>query len=214
MVSTTKELSVVSYTRNSGKGYAIMQGLQKSRADIIVWMDADLSIHPRNIIHCLDIMETSDCDIVIASKRHPSSRIIYPVHRRFLSFAFNIVVKMLFRSKISDTQCGFKVLRKKVISSTIQFVKGKRFAFDAEFLVRAERLGYKIEEAPISMTHRESSRVNFREIMIMAGDLIQLRVDLIRHLQPKLLRKPSTKTAKLLSQSDSPQENVLSTTHK
>ncbi len=190
MVSSGEGLSVVSYVPNAGKGYAIARGVQKSHAEFCVWMDADLSIHPRNIIQSLDILMASGCEIVIASKHHPASQIAYPFNRRFLSLSFNLLVRILFRNRISDTQCGFKVFRRTAADSILPFIRGKRFAFDAEFIVRAERAGWRIKEVPITLHHRPDSRVSVREIFLMAKDLVELRIDLFLRPQPRFSGPP------------------------
>jgi len=156
---------------NMGKGYAVKKGFQKSTGDIIAYMDVDIgcTLKPQQMAYYLKRLNSSD--VVIASKRHPLSKINYPLHRRILSRAFNILVRLFFRLPLSDTQCGFKVFKRKALEDAMPRLRVKRYAFDVELLVSIHRRGYKIEEAPLNIIHRES-RINIKEICRMAIDTL------------------------------------------
>jgi len=156
---------------NMGKGYAVKMGFQKSSGDIVAYMDVDIgcTLKPQLVAYYLKRLNSSDA--VIASKRHPQSKINYPLHRRILSRAFNILVKLLFRLPLSDTQCGFKIFKRKALEDAMPRLMVKRYAFDVELLVNIHKRGYKIMEAPINIEHRES-RINIKEIYRMVVDIL------------------------------------------
>ncbi|NIM46477.1 MAG: glycosyltransferase [Nitrososphaeria archaeon] len=158
---------------NMGKGSAIKLGFQNSHNDVIAYMDVDIgaSLTPQRMVHYLEILDRAD--VVIASKRHPLSEINYPFHRRVLSRAFNLLVRFLFRLPLSDTQCGFKFFKRKVIEDIMPRLLVKRYAFDVELLVNLHRRGYRIVEAPIKVQHGES-RVTVKEIWRMAIDTLAI----------------------------------------
>ena len=156
---------------NMGKGYAVKKGFQKSSGDIVAYMDVDIgcTLKPQQMAYYLRKLNSSDA--VIASKRHLLSKINYPLHRRILSRAFNILVRLLFRLPLSDTQCGFKIFKRKALEDAMPRLMIKRYAFDVELLVNIHERGYKIVEAPINIMHGES-RINIKEIYRMAVDTL------------------------------------------
>jgi hypothetical protein len=113
-----------------------------------------LDIHPNHVLPFVQILERDHCDIVIGSKRHPESRIDYPMERRVLSFAYELFVRLLFGFHIGDSQAGIKLFRREVLERVFPQGLVKRYAYDAELLVLASRLGYRIREAPITMDFR------------------------------------------------------------
>jgi len=89
---------------------------------------------------------------VIGSKRHPDSKIEYPIIRRILSWGYQQLTKALFGLNIRDTQVGMKIYRRKVLEDVLPRLLVKHFAFDIEILAVAYHLGYqKIYEAPVEI---------------------------------------------------------------
>ena len=102
-------LKVVSYEENKGKGYALKHGFSFVKGNVSTFMDADLDIHPKNLIGFFKYLE--EADMVIGSKRHKLSKVNYPVHRRFLSFFYHLFVNTLFKLNVKDTQSGLKLVK-------------------------------------------------------------------------------------------------------
>ncbi len=151
------------YERNMGKGYALQYGAERVTGELVTFIDADMSIHPREIDIFTKLMETHDSDIVIGSKRHPQSTVQYPPFRRFQSFVYQLVVAALFRINVKDTQTGLKLFKRDVLRRVIPRVLVKRYAFDLELLVVAHHLGYrKILEAPVHVQWQFSSTTDLR----------------------------------------------------
>ena len=116
-----KTIKVVNYSDNHGKGFAIRYGAKFATGDIVAFIDADLNIHPRHILRLAKQIEESKADIVVGSKRHPESKVNYPVNRTILSEFYYYFVWMLFRIPVRDTQVGLKLYRREVIEKI--FVK-------------------------------------------------------------------------------------------
>jgi len=158
------QIILVRNKRNFGKGRAIKKGFRFCRGKWVVFMDADLSLHPRQISTFFDIMSLTDADVVIGSKFHPNSCLNYPILRRFLSLGYYYFVKLLFGLPIRDTQTGLKLFKYEVLEKVFPRILVKQFAFDVEILVNAHRLGYKIVEAPVRIVQHWSSSVGLRSI--------------------------------------------------
>ena len=157
--------------KNSGKGIALLQGFRAAKGDVLISIDADLEFHPKNIRTYFKYMETLNADVVISSKRHPLSKIKYPVFRRIASFYYNMFVRVLFGLDLHDTQAGFKLVRRNVFETIHKRLCVKRFAFDLEFLVAARQYGFKIVEAPINLQFKRfSNRIGVRNIFRIFQD--------------------------------------------
>ena len=143
---------VVSYPENLGKGYALVEGAKEARGDLILFVDADLEVHPRQLALLYGALIGLDADVVIGSKMHPSSTIDYPLKRRILSVGYYMLVRFLFRLPVRDTQTGLKLYKAEVLRRVAGRLLVKSFACDLEALANTHRLGYRIAEAPVIVT--------------------------------------------------------------
>jgi len=168
------QITLLSYEQNGGKGKAIMAGFNRARGTLVAFLDADLELHPKQLIGLLSAMKENDADIVIGSKRHPESKISYPLKRRVLSKCYNIIIRALFNLQLTDTQPGIKVFKHEVLKKEFSKVVVKRYAFDLEVLVSASNDGYKIIEAPIELIFNRTngSRINISDVIHMFVDTL------------------------------------------
>ena len=171
-------LRVLSYPRNRGKGFALRHGADHARGDCIVFLDADLELHPKQLPVLLEILNRHDADFVIGSKRHPGSADpapaqAFPWSRRVLSELYCLLVRLMFRLPVSDTQAGMKLFRRQVLSDVLPAVRTTRFAFDLDVLVHAHRAGYRVAEAPVAARFlRRSSRLTLRDVWRIWADTL------------------------------------------
>lgn len=167
----SKKVKILGYEKNQGKGYAVRYGFEKSKGDIIGFIDAGMDIDPHEISIALNIMEWNKADIVIGSKLHPESKVNYPFSRKVLSWGYRMLIKILFRLSVKDTQVGLKFFRRKVVKDVFPRITVKAFAFDVEVLASAISLGYgKIIEVPIKLHFKQGSitNTNFWKISFLA----------------------------------------------
>jgi len=171
------KVKVVKLNSHQGKGFALKQGFESVTGDLVGFVDADLDIHPTQLDSFLKIMERTGSDVVVGSKRHPESRSNYPKRRRILSFFYHLIVHLLFRLPITDTQVGLKLFKYKVLEKVFPKLLVKAYAFDLELLANARRLGYKVVEAPITLNFdRETrwGRIGLRDIRNMLIDTLAI----------------------------------------
>jgi len=155
-----KDVIVVGYKNNIGKGFAIKHGVEKAKGDIIGFIDAGMDLEPTEIAIALDIMDWNKADIVVGSKLHPESKVNYPLWRIILSWGYRSMTNILFGFSVKDTQVGFKLFRGKVAKAVFQRIIVKRFAFDIEVLAVAQKLGYtRIYEAPIKLNFKGAGSI-------------------------------------------------------
>lgn len=159
---------VITYSRNMGKGYAVKTGIVQSQGALIMFTDGDLNISPHIISEYLRQLE--GCDLVIASKRHPQSKIHAPLSRKFLSRAFNVVVRILTGISIRDTQAGLKAGNGPALRAIFKLMLVKRYAFDVELLTIASVLKMQIKEMPVEIKLDRGFKA--KEIARMFVDLL------------------------------------------
>ncbi|MCL4416691.1 MAG: glycosyltransferase [Actinobacteria bacterium] len=150
-----RNVKVIGYSTNRGKGHAIRFGMAESRGDIIAFIDAGMDINPNGLSMLLEHFEWYNADIIVGSKRHPVSKVDYPWQRRILSMGYQFLVWLFFGLEVRDTQVGMKFFKREVLEKILPRLLVKRFAFDVEILAVANYLGFnRIFEAPIDITLR------------------------------------------------------------
>ncbi len=158
-------IMVLTYPENMGKGHALQEGVKHATGEYVTFMDADLDLDPRQLDVFMNNLVANGHDIVIGSKRHPLSKVEYPLKRRFLSASYQLFTRFLFGLNLKDTQAGLKLFKKEALMDILPRAVIKRYAFDLELLVIANKEGYKIEEAPIVLDYRfNGSGVGWRAI--------------------------------------------------
>jgi glycosyltransferase involved in cell wall biosynthesis len=183
-------LRVFHYPMNIGKGFALSCGVDQSEGTLVTFIDADMELDPANIQGFIKLMEASDCDAVIGSKRHPFSKVAYPKFRRLQSAIYQLLVRLLFNLDVRDTQTGLKLFRRQVLQEALPLLAIKKFAFDLELLVVAHQLGYrKIVEAPISLDYQFESTVNLGSAWRVLWDTAAIfyRLRILRYYQRRRL---------------------------
>lgn len=169
-----KRIIPVRILKNVGKGNALRQGFKSStKGDLVVFLDCDLDLHPRQTDTLVQIMKRTGADIVIGAKRHPRSIVEYPWHRRIISSIYFFVVQILFGMPLRDTQTGLKLFRREVLERVLPKLLVKRWAFDLELLALAHYYEYRIAHAPVIIqSQRDRSRIPFVAMIHMFLDTI------------------------------------------
>lgn len=170
------KVNVVSYATNQGKGYAIKRGVREAKGDIITFTDAGGDFPPEQFDRYVKLLELFDADIVIGSKRHPASKVHYPLKRRIFSYIYHVMIRLLFGLRVTDTQAGLKLLRRKAALDVIPRVVVDQYAFDLELLVIAFQLGYRrIFEAPVELNFNSlNSSISLKAIRLMVRDTFSI----------------------------------------
>jgi glycosyltransferase involved in cell wall biosynthesis len=179
-----KRVRIIRYDVNRGKGHALVCGAQAATGEMIVFLDSDMDLHPRQLSHFFRTMEETGAAAVIGCKLHPQSKVNYPASRRIVSYGYYLLTKLLFGLPVRDTQTGIKVFKRQVLADVIPRILVKRFAFDIELLVNAHHLGYKIVEAPVHLHfQRKFGRIHFSDVVNIFTDTLAIfyRLNIIRY---------------------------------
>ncbi len=185
-------------SQNFGKGRALKKAFKYTTGDLIVWLDADLDLHPFQVKTLYDIMVLDDADVVVGSKLHPNSKLYYPFYRRLITLGYYVIICFLFNLPCHDTQTGLKIFKRKVLREVFPRILVKKFAFDLEVLLNAHYLGFRIVEAPIVVENRRNFyRIGVRSIANVLWDTLAVwyrmyilrYYDRINYYRRKNLRK-------------------------
>lgn len=163
--------------RNCGKGNALKEGFHLATGNFVIFLDADLDLHPKQVYQLFKIMRNMNADVVVGSKYHPASQLNYPVSRKIFSRIYALVLRVLFGLPLRDTQTGLKVFRYEVLAKVFPLVLCKRYAFDVELLANAHRVGYKVVEAPIVLDYRRETkwgRIKLKDMYHMGMDTLAI----------------------------------------
>ena len=165
---TLKNVDLV-HLREKGRGRAVKKVWSESKAQIVSYMDIDLSTDLKNFQPLLTSLD-SGYDIAIGSRLLPSSHVSKrPLKREVLSRGYNILIKALFGVRFSDAQCGFKAVKTSVAQKLIPQIKDNSWFFDSELLIIGEKIGYKIFQQPVNWIDNPGSTV--RVLKTVYGDL-------------------------------------------
>ncbi len=175
---------VVRYDQNLGKGNALITGAACARGEYIVFLDADMDLHPSQLPEFFRVMERTGADAVIGSKHHPKSDVHYPALRRVYSLVYFMFIRVLFGLPLRDTQTGLKLFKKSVLADVFPRVLAKRFAFDIELLAVANNLGYKVVDAPVHLDFRRTlNRIRANDVWRLFLDTLAIfyRLRILRY---------------------------------
>ena len=171
--------NVIQHEVNRGKGAAVRTGALAASSDVVLYLDADLATQPDQTPKLLAAL-SSGADVAIGSRIRPEGgdmRASQPAWRRVGGRLFALLRRRLLLSDIEDTQCGFKAFSRGAAQAIFSRQQLDGWAFDAELLYLAHRLGYRVVQVPIEWRHVEGSRFKlgagsaYREVR----DLVRVR---------------------------------------
>ena len=145
------------HIKKPGKGNAIKQSWKKSKAELLCFMDADLStdlVHLKGMVSLL-----KKYDLVIGSRLSRKSKTKRRLFRTILSITYNTIAKLYLGVKAQDLLCGFKGIKRKVFLNLVNKTKNNYLFFDTELIAWAEKKKYKIKEISVKWIERKESKV-------------------------------------------------------
>ncbi|MBD3355233.1 glycosyltransferase [Candidatus Woesearchaeota archaeon] len=184
------EVKVLGYKDNCGKGHALKYGFQHCTGDFVTFVDSDMDLPPRQLKNFIPYMATAD--MIIGSKRHPFSKLEYPLSRKILSKGYQLFSWMLLGVGLRDTQSGLKLMKKEVLDVIMPLAMVKRHAFDLELCFLAEKHGFRCVEAPIHIDYKFSgTSISRNTIFKMFLDTlaIRYRYSILHHYQKEYHNK-------------------------
>lgn len=166
-----------------GRGRALRAAWLASDADVVGYMDVDLSTDLNAVLPLVAPLVSGHSDVAIGSRLARGSNVERGPKREFISRAYNQLLHVTLAARFTDAQCGFKAVRADVARRLLPDVRDDGWFFDTELLVLAQREGLRIHEVPVDWVDDPDSRV----------DIVHTALDDLRGIarllaQTKLLR--------------------------
>jgi len=189
------QISVIVNQIQKGKGYAIRTGVGLSHGEIVLMMDADLSVPMDYVPRVVDAFRADpELDVLVGNRQHPASviEVRQSAFRERLGKIFNFLVRLIAATELRDTQCGFKALRRQAAIEIFSRQRIDGFAFDVETLMLAERMGFKVRDMPVRWINSPESKVRIvQDSARMLWDLLRVRFTVARTLARRPYRPGS-----------------------
>jgi putative flippase GtrA len=150
----------VVHLTQKGRGRALKQTWLQSDAEVVAYLDEDLSTDLRALPPLVAPLLSGHSDVAIGTRLSPNSRVVRGPKREFISRSYNFLLRRYLGVSFSDAQCGFKAMRHEAAEQVLPYVQDTNWFFDTEMLVIAERAGMRIHEVPVDWVDDSNSSVD------------------------------------------------------
>ena len=147
---------------NKGKGNALKLGVIEATKKWILTSDIDLSVKLEQINIWFEKYKINEnkYKVFFGSRNLSDSQVEKKIHRYFLGVIFNILIKILFKVNIKDSQCGFKLYEGRVAKKIFANLETLGFAHDIELINKINNQNIEIRELPVKWRHMPNSKLN------------------------------------------------------
>lgn len=182
------ELRVLFHHHNQGKGAAVKTGCLAASGQHVLFTDVDLASPLEDCESIVAALENG-ADVAVGTRIQPDGsdmRRSQPLRRRVFGRLFTFVRKRLLLPEIDDTQCPLKGFQREAARRIFAEQRLSGWAFDAEIIYIARKLGMRVVQVPVHWQHVGGSTLRLRPgtAMRVSWDLLRLRF-LHRRLRPK-----------------------------
>ncbi|MBI2101439.1 glycosyltransferase family 2 protein [Candidatus Woesearchaeota archaeon] len=179
-----KNLKVVWYRQNMGKGYAIRKGVDAAKGAVQAQVDADSQFPPEELPRLIKPILDDNADVVFASRFVKGSTIqkgSLTKMRRLANFVVSGFTSILAGKRFTDVNAGFKAWKTSAIRD-IDF-RCRHFAYEPEIAIKGIDKGYRFVEVPVNYKGRQKGISNvklLRDGIIIPLYLLRLKLSLVK----------------------------------
>lgn len=148
------QVRVIDFERNRGYGVALSTGFQSAKYSMVFYTDSDNQFDVSELKYLLPIIDSYDLVVGFRIYRYDM-----PL-RLFLSWGYNLLIRLLFRIRLHDVDCSFKLMRREIFD--VMQLEARDFFIDTEIILKANRLGYRINEVGVRHYPRMAGRTTVR----------------------------------------------------
>ena len=142
-----------------GRGIALRVSWLTSPAEVLAYMDVDLSTDMKHLPELIDPIAAGEVDISYGTRLHDDSETERSLRREFTSRTYVQILRRLGRLNVTDAQCGFKAIGREPARALLPLVRDTGWFFDSELLLLAQENGYRLREVPVRWIEDRDSRV-------------------------------------------------------
>ncbi len=150
----------VLHLEHKGRGRALRAAWTVSDADVLCYMDVDLSTDLRALLPLISPLVCGHSEVAIGSRLAAGARVQRSAKREVISRCYNRLLRWALRARFSDAQCGFKAIRAAAARRLLPEVQDQGWFFDTELLILAQRRGLRIHEIAVDWIDDPDSRVD------------------------------------------------------
>lgn len=150
---------VARHIPEAGRGRALTNAWLNSEADVLSYMDIDLSTDLEALPRLLSAVADRGYDIAAGTRLGPGTHTVRSLKREVLSRGFVLLTNLLFRTHLRDTQCGFKAIRAECARRLLPHVRDTGWFWDTELLLLAAKGGWRIAFVPVRWVEDKDTRV-------------------------------------------------------
>jgi glycosyltransferase involved in cell wall biosynthesis len=143
-----------------GRGFALRHVWGSSEADVVAYMDADLSTGLDAFLPLVAPLLSGHSDLATGSRLMRGSDVVRGPKREIISRGYNLLLHAFLSARFSDAQCGFKAGRTEAVKALLPAVEDDGWFFDTELLILAQRRGLRIAEIPVVWVEDPDSKVD------------------------------------------------------
>jgi glycosyltransferase involved in cell wall biosynthesis len=178
---------------NRGKGYSVRRGMLEASGSVRLLCDADCAPSLESLPRLVEALE--DADVAVGSRLAPDAQVgrTQPLRRRLVGWPYIALTRLLLREPTRDIYCGFKLWRAVAAEAVFSRQDVDGWAFDAESLALARRLGYRLTEVGIVWVNREASKLSiFHTLVPAVRDLLRARRSVHDQMRVHAARRADT----------------------
>ncbi len=163
------ERTAVLHLERKGRGRALRTAWSASDADVLCYMDVDLSTDLRALPPLISALASGHSEVATGTRLAPGSRVVRGRKRELISRSYNRLLRVTLKARFSDAQCGFKAIRADAARRLLPQIADQGWFFDTELLICAQRHGMRIHEVAVDWIDDPDSRVDILSTAL--GDL-------------------------------------------
>jgi len=148
------------HVAEKGRGRAVRQVWSASDADVVAYMDVDLSTGLEALLPLVAPLLSGHSDLAIGTRLANGAAVVRGPGRELVSRCYNLLLRTVMRARFTDAQCGFKAGRTEVVRALLPDVQDQEWFFDSELLLAAQHHGLRIHEVPVDWVEDTDSRVD------------------------------------------------------
>jgi glycosyltransferase involved in cell wall biosynthesis len=150
---------VATHVAQAGRGRALTRAWLDSSADVLAYMDIDLSTDLEALPRLISAVAEQGYDVAAGSRLGPQSETTRSLKREVLSRGYVLLIELLFGGHLRDTQCGFKAIRRQAAQQLLPLTRDTGWFWDTELLLLAHKGGWRLTFIPVRWVEDTDSRV-------------------------------------------------------
>lgn len=142
-----------------GRGIALRTAWLTTEADVMAYMDVDLSTDLAHLPALVDPIAAGEVDLSYGTRLHRDSQTTRSPKREFISRSYVFILNRVAGLRVTDAQCGFKAISREAARALVPLVRDTQWFFDTELLWIAQVNGYRLREVPVRWVEDPDTRV-------------------------------------------------------